>query len=116
MDIILTIVVISDTMPFMLPNLLTPGETQMLLAARFKTIRLATGYKRETLALRAGVSEGSLKRFENSGEISLKSLLRLAHALSRLQEFAAIFQPPEAETLGELKACAEKKTPRRGRI
>jgi hypothetical protein len=33
-----------------------------------------------------------------------------------LQEFAAIFQPPEAETLGELKACAEKKTPRRGRI
>jgi transcriptional regulator with XRE-family HTH domain len=95
---------------------LTPIETQTLLARRFKTIRLAAGYKRETIALRAGVSEASLKRFENSGEISLRSLLRLAHALGRLQEFATIFQPPEAETLDELKARIEKKTLRRGKI
>lgn len=100
----------------MLPNLLTPVETQTLLARRFKSIRLAAGYKRETLALRAGVSEASLKRFESTGEISLRSLLRLAHALGRLQDLADIFQPPEAETLAELKSRTTTKTPRRGRI
>lgn len=100
----------------MLPNLLTPVETQLLLARRFKTMRLTVGYKRETLALRAGVSEASLKRFENSGEISLKSLLQLAHALGRLQEFTDMFQPPEAETLAELKARTTRKIPRRGRL
>lgn len=100
----------------MLPNLLTPLETQLLLARRFKTMRLTAGYKRETLALRAGVSEASLKRFEISGEISLKSLLQLAHALGRLQEFTDMFQPPEAETLAELKARTSKRIPLRGRI
>lgn len=100
----------------MLPHLLTPVETQSQLASRFKTLRLTAGYKRTTLAHRAGVSEASLKRFENCGEISLKNLLRLTHALGRLQEFTSLFQPPEAETLAELKAGAEKKTPKRGRI
>ncbi len=57
----------------MLPNLLTPIETQDLLASRFKTLRLIAGYKRATLARRTGVSESSLKRFETSGEISLKT-------------------------------------------
>ena len=100
----------------MLPNLLTPAETQMLLARNCKDLRLITGYKRSTLARKAGVSESSLKRFENSGEISLKSLLLLSHALGRLQEFSSLFEATEAETLAELRAGAEKKIPKRGRI
>ncbi len=100
----------------MLPTLLTPIEAQAQLANRFRSLRLSAGYKRTTLARRAGVSEGSLKRFENSHEISLKNLLRLAHSLARLQEFASLFQPPEAGTLAELKDDSVKKRPKRGRF
>ncbi len=100
----------------MLPNLLTPAETQTLLANRFKELRLTAGYKRTTLAHRSGVSESSLKRFENQGEISLKNLLRLSHVLGRLQEFSSLFELPEAKTMAELRAGAEKKIPKRGRF
>ncbi|MHB8810418.1 MAG: helix-turn-helix domain-containing protein [Desulfobulbaceae bacterium] len=100
----------------MLPALLTPVEAQLQLAGRFKVLRLAAGYKRSTLAERAGVGEVSLKRFESTGEISLKSLLRLSHALGRLREFDALFHLPEAESLAELKAESAKKKPRRGRV
>ena len=100
----------------MLPALLTPVEAQLQLASRFKALRLAAGYKRATLAQRAGVSEASLKRFESTGEISLKNLLRLSHALGRLREFDPLFHLPEAETLAELKAESAKKKPRRGRV
>lgn len=100
----------------MLPILLTSVETQVLLARRFKTLRLTAGYKRATLASRSGVSEASLKRFENSGEVSLKNLLRLAHALGRLPEFATLFKPAEVESLAALKDEAGQKIHRRGRI
>ncbi len=100
----------------MLANLLTPVETQLLLARRLKALRLIVGYKRTTLAHRAGVSESSLKRFENEGEISLKNLLRLTHALGRLQEFSSLLEASEAETLAELKTGVTKKIPKRGRV
>ena len=100
----------------MLSYLFTPQEMQAQLAHRVKILRLTAGYKRTTLAQRAGVSKSSLKRFENSGEISLKNFLRLGHALGRLQEFASLFQPLEAETLGELKAGVGKKIPKRGTL
>ncbi len=100
----------------MLPSLLTPIEAQIKLASRFKTLRLTAGYKRATLARRSGVSEGSLKRFEDTSEISLKNLLRLTHVLGRLPEFDTLLQAAEANSLAELKASAEKKVPKRGRF
>ncbi len=39
------------------------------------------------MAERSGVSLGSLKRFENTGKISLEFLLKLMHLLGRLHEF-----------------------------
>ena len=100
----------------MLPTLLTPIEAQTLLARRIKNLRLSAGYKRATLAKRSGVSEGSLKRFEDIGEISLKNLLRLAHSLGRIPEFDTLFQPPEANSLAELRASTKTKVPKRGRF
>jgi len=100
----------------MLPTLLTPIEAQIRLARRFKNLRLTIGYKRATLAERSGVSEGSLKRFENIGEISLKNLLRLAHTLGRLPEFDDLLKPAEANSLAELRATAEQKIPKRGKF
>jgi transcriptional regulator with XRE-family HTH domain len=49
----------------------------------------------EEMADRSGVSLGSLKRFENSGKISLDSLLKLMHLLGRLNEFDNLLLPKE---------------------
>ncbi len=99
-----------------LPNILTPPETEKLLAKRCKALRLQAGYKRTTLAKRAGVSVSSLKRFETTGQVSLKNLLRLAHALDRLSEFAELFVPPQATSLAELRNQSQQKIPKRGKI
>ena len=99
-----------------IPNLLLPSEMATLLAGRIKTLRLLEGYKRVTLARQCGVTSASLKRFETTGRISLGNLLRLAHALGRLEQFAGLFEPPEATTLAELESQSEKPVPKRGRI
>lgn len=99
-----------------LSNTMTPPEVEKLLAERLNSLRLQAHYKRTTLAERAGVTVASLKRFETTGQISLKNLLRLAHALERLPEFAELLNPPQATTLAELRTHAVKKTPKRGRI
>ncbi len=99
-----------------IPDFMSPSEVRQLLGERLKRIRLQAGWKRTTLAQRSGVSLGSLRRFENTGEVSLKNLLRLVHALGRLDEFTSLLEPPPATSIKELEESIEKKTPKRGRI
>jgi len=65
----------------------TPLETSLALAERHRTMRKQLKMSRDEMAERSGVSLGSLKRFENTGKISLESLLKLMHLLGRLNEF-----------------------------
>ena len=68
----------------------TPVNVQHELAARFKARRLALDLTQEGLAARAGVSWGTLKRFEGTGLISLDALLKLALVLECLEDFNQI--------------------------
>jgi transcriptional regulator with XRE-family HTH domain len=70
----------------------TPSEVSLELAKRLKVIRKQLKLTQADLAERSGVSLGSLKRFENSGRISLESLLKLAHLLGKLKEFENLLQ------------------------
>jgi transcriptional regulator with XRE-family HTH domain len=97
-------------------SLETPEQVRQTLAARVKALRLAKGWKQATLARRSGVSLASLRRFEESGRISLQSLLELAFALHRLDDFAALLHPPRASSLAELEAAEERPVRKRGRI
>jgi transcriptional regulator with XRE-family HTH domain len=47
------------------------------------------------LAEKSGVSLGSLKRFEQTGQISLESLLILSHFFDRLTDFDTVFKSDE---------------------
>jgi len=47
------------------------------------------------LAKKSGVSLGSIKRFEQTDQISLASLLKLAHLLERLEDFDMLFKISE---------------------
>ena len=100
----------------LLLTLVTPEETAALLGQRMRTLRLMKGWSRNTLAQRAGVTAASLKRFENSGKVSLESLLKLAHVLGRLDEFGALLTPPIAQSLKELETQVPAFTRKRGRM
>jgi len=73
----------------------TPDSVSKELAQRHKTLRKQLKLTQVDLAERAGVSLGSLKRFELSGQISLESLLKLANLLNRLSDFDDVFKPRE---------------------
>jgi transcriptional regulator with XRE-family HTH domain len=73
-----------------------PVDVLQEIAQRHKVLRKQWGYTQSELARRSGVSLGSLKRFETTGQISLESLLLLADVLNRLNDFDAIFRPIES--------------------
>jgi transcriptional regulator with XRE-family HTH domain len=73
----------------------TPLEVSKALAERHRTLRKQQKMSQEEMAERSGVSLGSLKRFENTGKISLDSLLKLMHLLGRLNEFQNVLIPKE---------------------
>ncbi len=74
-----------------------PSDVLVELADRLKGVRKYQKISQKDLAQRSGVSLGSLKRFESSGQISLESLLKLAYVLERLDEFQQLFQSTEKE-------------------
>lgn len=69
-----------------------PSQTILELAFRFKKIRKSQKQSQQETATRSGVSLGSLKRFEQSGQISLESLLKLSHLFDNLSDFDAVFE------------------------
>jgi len=67
-----------------------PQDIMQTLKERFKAKRATLGYTQKGLSIRSGVSLGSLKRFESSGQISLESLLKLALVLECLEDFERV--------------------------
>ncbi|MCY2931292.1 MAG: helix-turn-helix domain-containing protein [Planctomycetota bacterium] len=97
-------------------SLIGPARMGESLADRAKALRLLRGWTRNTLARRAGVTAASLKRFETTGKASLELLLKVAHALARLDEFTKLLQPPAARSVEELEQRAARPIPKRGRL
>jgi transcriptional regulator with XRE-family HTH domain len=92
-----------------------PTEVAKVLAGRAKAHRLLRGWTQNSLAQRAGVTAASYRRFERSGKASLELVLKVAHALARLNEFEHLFQPPPARSIEELEQQTTKPTRKRGR-
>ncbi len=68
----------------------------MLIAGRIRTIRRRRKISQRKLSELSGVSLGSLKRFEQSGEISFLSLIKIATVLDLGSELEHLFEdvPP----------------------
>ena len=69
----------------------TPREIDQLLADRIRAIRRRRKISQQKLSEKSGVSYGSIKRFEQTGEISLLSLTRIAIALELEGELLDLF-------------------------
>ena len=69
----------------------TPAETARLLSSRIRDIRKRKKVSQIKLSEKSGVSLGSVKRFEQSGEISLLSLIKIAIALDISDQLECLF-------------------------
>lgn len=69
----------------------TSEELDLKLAQRIRNIRKRRSISQEKLASMSGVSYGSVKRFESTGQISLLSLTKIAMALDIADELRNIF-------------------------
>ena len=65
-------------------------------------IRKRRKISQKELAVRSGVSLGSLKRFEQSGEISLQSFTKLAIALEVEKELESLFSEVPFSSIEEV--------------
>lgn len=69
----------------------TAEELDQNLALRGRNIRKRRSISQEKLASISGVSYGSIKRFEATGQISLISLTKIAMALDMADELRNLF-------------------------
>lgn len=85
-------------------NIRTPNQIMFQLKENFKAKRLSLNLTQEGLANKSGVSLGSLKRFETTGQISFESLLALANVLDCLDDFLDIAsqKPKEFNSMEQL--------------
>ncbi len=85
-----------------LKSLTPPASVIAQVGSRAKARRRALGMTQEQLASRSGVSLGSLRRFEQTGQVSLESLVRVARALSCEDEIASLFAKPAYRTIRDV--------------
>ncbi len=96
-------------------SLKTPTEVSIHMAKAARLKRLSLNLSQYTVAERSGVSLSVLKKFEQTGKISLASLLKLALVLEALADFEACFQQKAPASFRTLDELLEQKTRQRGR-
>lgn len=80
----------------------TPSEIALNLAKRVKRIRKRRKITQVQLAERCNVSYGALKKFEQTGEISLVSLIKIAMELNVSNEINELFKSPVYLSIDEV--------------
>ena len=72
------------------------------IAMRVKSRRKEGALSQSVLASKSGVSLGSVKRFERTGEISLSALLRIAVVLGYESDFEKLFSRKNYQSIDEI--------------
>lgn len=80
----------------------TPYDVAKRIAARIKARRLELNLTQEGMAARAGLKFATYRRFEQTGEISLKGLLQIGFALNTLSEFDTLFAQKQYQSLDDV--------------
>lgn len=83
-----------------------PGEVQRSLAASFRAVREFRKHSRREASVRSGVPEGTIRHFEDTGNISLRQLLMLCDVYGSLVTAGSMFPKPEPQSMDELIAMS----------
>ncbi|MCL2391042.1 MAG: helix-turn-helix transcriptional regulator [Oscillospiraceae bacterium] len=80
----------------------TPSDLGLIIAMNARAYRKTRKLSLKRLSEMSGVSYGSMKRFELSGEISLKSLLKIAIVLDCADAFETLFANVKPQSIQEI--------------
>jgi transcriptional regulator with XRE-family HTH domain len=94
-------------------NLYSTPDICLSVAHAAREARLRMNLSRESLSMRSGVPEPSIKRFELTGEISLKSLVSIAMVLSAELEFLNLFAGEKTPSIDEIVNAKSRKRGRK---
>lgn len=83
-------------------NTTNPKEIALQIATRVKSRRLELNLTQEGIATRAGIKFATYRRFEQTGEISLRGLLQIGFALNSLSEFDMLFSQKQYQSLDDI--------------
>ncbi len=92
----------------------TPNSIMRSIARRVKERRLEKNLTQKALASRAGLSFGSYRRFETTGEISLRGIIMIALTLDMTDKFSDLFSTPVYNSMNELLNIEKNKQRKRG--
>ena len=67
----------------------------VLISQNIRTVRKDNKLTQKKLSEKSGVAYATLDKYENTGIISLESLLKICNALDRLKEFESILIPED---------------------
>lgn len=82
---------------------ITEASITEKLIKRVKLRRKELKYTQQELAKRSGVSYASIRRFETTGDISLASLIKIAHVMNCLEDFNNLFKYEQITNLKDYK-------------
>jgi transcriptional regulator with XRE-family HTH domain len=85
------------------------------ISEKVKVRRLEMNLTQEGLASRSGISYGTYRRFETSGEISLRNLVMVAIALNSVDDFDKLFSTPTYRSISDLTELNKISTRKRGK-
>lgn len=92
----------------------TADEICVELGHRLKAARLAQGMLQAELAVRAGVSRGTVNTLENTGQSTLVSVVRVTQALGLVDDLQDVFKL-RARSIAEMERNAQSERKRASR-
>ena len=93
----------------------SPFEMAREIAKKVRDKRLKLNLSQQTLSEKSGVSYGTLKKFEQKGQISLESLLKIALALGEMGPFEHLFTKGDDALPSSLDELLDEPQRKRGR-
>ena len=96
---------------------ISSSKTQKKIAENVRERRLQMDLTQEGLAERSGVPLSTLRKFEQKGNISLESFLKLLSVIGCLEEVINVLKPnkPNFKSIDEVLKSEEEITKKRGR-
>ena len=91
-----------------------PDAILQKIAVRVKEKRLERNLTQKSFAKRAGVGYDAYRKFENTGEITLRNLLLCAVVLDDVEDFTELFTKKTWKNIDELLKIENIKKRKRG--
>ena len=92
----------------------TPDKILKIIAGKVREKRLDQNLTQKAFAKRAGVGYDAYRKFENTGEVTLRNLVLCAFVLDDMDGFLDLFSRKTWQSIDEIMKTQEAKKRKRG--